>query len=134
LQQDAQRRPTKFPTLIVTPQQSAACIPSGEWTALLNRYLAIYSLEDEFGYPKSATTVGSLQNYDLVSKGDNLDLQSKTSMEGPLQGEEHREEERNEGCGSLQSAALELQPFQQERSFWYGLTKQWEVYLVRPDC
>lgn len=62
--------------------------------------------------------VSALQDQDQMAQGKDFSLQTCPSSEAGWHGEKQGDEEGKHGSGSLHAAALQIQPLQQERTFW----------------
>ena len=64
--------------------------------------------------------IRALQDQELMAQGKDFSLHSCPSLEAGWHGEKQGDEEGRHGSGSLHAVALQIQPLQQERTFWYS--------------
>jgi hypothetical protein len=64
------------------------------------------------------TTVGALQNQELMAQGKDFSLQSCPSSEAGGHREKQRGKKGKHGSGRVPTAASQIQPLQWERTFW----------------
>jgi hypothetical protein len=62
--------------------------------------------------------VRATQDQEWMAQGKDFSLQSCPSSEAVWHGEKQGDEKGNHGSGSLHAAALQIQLFQRERTFW----------------